>query len=59
MGEHIQINVINNETLKAAQKNPEEYRDILVRVAGYLGYFTDLDVEVQNDIISRTAHDPQ
>lgn len=59
MGEHIQINVINNETLRAAQKNPEEYRDILVRVAGYLGYFTDLDEDVQNDIISRTAHDPE
>lgn len=56
MGEHIQINVINDETLLAAQRDPESHRDLLVRVAGYLGYFTDLDKAVQNNIISRTAH---
>ncbi|AYD40539.1 formate C-acetyltransferase/glycerol dehydratase family glycyl radical enzyme [Clostridium fermenticellae] len=58
MGEHIQINVIDNETLKAAQKEPEKYRNLLVRVAGYLAYFTELDKHVQDNIISRTAHVP-
>ncbi|WP_371380494.1 formate C-acetyltransferase/glycerol dehydratase family glycyl radical enzyme [Sporomusa aerivorans] len=58
MGEHIQINVVNNETLKAAQNEPEKYRDLLVRVAGYLAYFTELDRDVQDNIISRTAHEP-
>ena len=56
-GEHIQINVVSDETLKAAQKHPEDYRDLLVRVAGYLAYFTELDKEVQDNIIARTAHD--
>lgn len=43
MGEHIQINVVDNKTLRAAQKEPEKYRNLLVRVAGYLAYFTELD----------------
>lgn len=58
MGEHIQINVVNNETLRAAQKEPEKYRDLLVRVAGYLAYFTELDSDVQESVIARTAHNP-
>ncbi len=56
MGEHIQINVIDNETLIAAQKDPEKYRSLIVRVAGYLAYFTELDKAVQDSIIERTAH---
>lgn len=56
-GEHIQINVVSDETLRAAQKNPEDYRDLLVRVAGYLAYFTELDRSVQDNIIARTAHE--
>lgn len=56
MGEHIQINVVDNETLLKAQENPEQYRGLLVRVAGYLAYFTELDKAVQDNIISRTAH---
>lgn len=58
MGEHIQINVVNNETLRAAQKEPEKYRNLLVRVAGYLAYFTELDKDVQESVIARTAHNP-
>ena len=56
MGEHIQINVVDDQTLRAAQKEPEKYRNLLVRVAGYLAYFTELDKSVQDNIIARTAH---
>ena len=55
-GEHIQINVVDNETLKAAQKNPEKYRGLMVRVAGYMAYFTQLDKAAQDTIIYRTPH---
>ncbi|MCH4168001.1 MAG: formate C-acetyltransferase/glycerol dehydratase family glycyl radical enzyme [Streptococcaceae bacterium] len=55
-GEHIQINVVDDKTLRKAQEKPEDYRNLLVRVAGYLAYFTELDKEVQDNIISRTAH---
>lgn len=53
-GMHVQFNVINRETLLAAQKNPEDYKDLVVRVAGYSAQFTVLAKEVQDDIISRT-----
>jgi len=56
MGCHIQINVIDSETLKKAQKEPENYKDIVVRVAGYMAYFTDLDKVAQDTLIERTAH---
>lgn len=55
-GEHIQINVVDDETLRAAQQRPEDYRDLVVRVAGYMAYFTELDKGVQDIIIARTAH---
>ena len=55
-GEHIQINVVDDETLKDAQKHPENYRGLMVRVAGYMAYFTELDKEAQDTIIYRTAH---
>lgn len=42
-GQHIQINVVDNETLKKAQIHPENYRGLMVRVAGYMAYFTELD----------------
>ena len=58
MGEHIQINVVDDETLRAAQREPENYRNLLVRVAGYLAYFTELDREIQDVLIARTAHHP-
>ena len=53
-GYHIQINVLDNETLLAAQKEPEEYRNIVVRVAGYSAYFVELSKEIQDNIIQRT-----
>lgn len=51
---HVQFNVINRETLLAAQKNPKDYRGLLVRVAGYTAYFTELGKDVQDEIIGRT-----
>lgn len=55
-GQHIQINVVDDATLRAAQEHPEEYRGLVVRVAGYLAYFTELDRHVQDALIARTAH---
>ncbi len=52
-GHHLQFNVINRETLIEAQENPEKYRSLLVRVAGYSDYFVTLSREVQDEIISR------
>ena len=53
-GHHIQFNVVTANTLKKAQKNPEKYRDLIVRVAGYSDYFVDLGIELQNEIIGRS-----
>lgn len=53
---HVQFNVINRETLIAAQEKPEEYRNLLVRVAGYSAYFCELSKDLQDDIIARTEH---
>ncbi|QWV99125.1 glycyl radical protein [Geomonas nitrogeniifigens] len=55
-GHHVQFNVVNVETLKRAQENPAENRDLIVRVAGYSDYFCDLSTELQNEIIARTEH---
>ena len=56
-GHHIQFNVVNVNTLKDAQKHPERYRDLIVRVAGYSDYFNDLGEDLQNEIIKRTEHE--
>ncbi len=56
-GHHIQFNVVDAETLKAAQTNPEQYRSLIVRVAGYSDYFCDLSKQLQDEIITRTAYD--
>lgn len=53
-GWHIQFNVVSAETLKDAQEHPEEYKNLLVRVAGYSAFFVDLDVSLQENIIART-----
>lgn len=53
---HIQFNIINRDTLIAARKDPEKYRNLLVRVAGYSAYFVDLSPQLQNEIINRTEH---
>jgi formate C-acetyltransferase len=55
-GHHIQFNVVSAETLKAAQKNPEKYRNLIVRVAGYSDYFVNLGSVLQDEIIRRTEH---
>jgi len=55
-GHHIQFNVVSADTLRAAQKNPEEYRNLIVRVAGYSDYFINLGLDLQDEIIRRTEH---
>lgn len=55
-GHHIQFNVVDAETLRKAQESPEEYRDLIVRVAGYSDYFCDLGKTLQDEIIARTEH---
>jgi formate C-acetyltransferase len=55
-GHHIQFNVVDAGTLRAAQRNPEQHRDLIVRVAGYSDYFCDLTQELQDEIIARTEH---
>jgi formate C-acetyltransferase len=53
---HMQTNVISSETLRAAQKEPEKYRDLVVKVAGYNAFFTQLTDSLQDTIIARTEH---
>jgi len=55
-GHHIQFNVVDTKTLKDAQKHPEDYGDLIVRVAGYSDYFCHLNEQLQNEIIKRTEH---
>ena len=55
-GHHIQFNVVDSATLRAARKNPEQYRDLIVRVAGYSDYFCDLSPALQEEIIARTEY---
>ena len=54
--QHIQFNVIHRETLIDAQKHPENYKDLVVRVAGYSAMFTELSKPIQDDIIRRSEH---
>lgn len=56
-GHHIQFNVVKAETLKKAKENPEKYKDLIVRVAGYSDYFVHLTEELQDEIIRRTEHE--
>ncbi len=55
-GHHIQMNVVTADTLRKAQQNPDKYRDLIVRVAGYSDYFCDLSEDLQEEIIRRTEH---
>jgi formate C-acetyltransferase len=55
-GHHIQMNVVKADTLREAQQFPEQYRDLIVRVAGYSDYFCDLNPDLQDEIIRRTEH---
>ncbi|MGM0113512.1 glycyl radical protein [Enterococcus sp. DIV0187] len=53
-GQHIQVNIVDTETLLAAKENPKDFKHILVRVAGYSAYFVDLEEDIQDNIIART-----
>ena len=55
-GHHVQFNVVTAATLREAQAQPEQHRDLIVRVAGYSDYFCDLSTELQEEIITRTEH---
>lgn len=55
-GKHIQFNVVTRETLLEAQRHPERYPDLIVRVAGYSAYFVQLTKRIQDDIIGRMEH---
>ena len=52
-GMHLQYNVVSSDTLRAAQKRPEDYSDLVVRVAGFSAYFVELYPELQDDVIRR------
>jgi pyruvate-formate lyase len=56
-GSHIQFNIVNRETLLEAQEHPENYPDLIVRVAGYSAYFVQLGKAVQDEVIGRTEHE--
>ncbi|MDE6722066.1 MAG: glycyl radical protein [Bacteroidaceae bacterium] len=56
-GHHIQFNIVDTQTLLDAQKQPDEYKDLLVRVAGYSDYFNDMTEQLQNEIIARTENE--
>jgi formate C-acetyltransferase len=55
-GHHVQFNVVQADTLRQARMHPEQYRDLIVRVAGYSDYFCDLGPELREEIITRTEH---
>ena len=55
-GQELQINVVDSATMRAAQKNPEQYRDLVVRVAGFSEFFVNLTPDMQEEIIARTEH---
>ena len=55
-GMQVQFNVVSTDTLRRAQKNPEKYKNLLIRVAGYSAFFIELDPKIQEDIIERTEH---
>lgn len=50
---HVQINVVSAETLRDAQEHPEKYRDLIIRVAGYTAFFTEISRDLQDDLIAR------
>jgi len=56
-GHHIQFNIVDTATLKAAQETPEDYKDLLVRMAGYSDYFNDMNTDLQQEVIERTENE--
>ena len=55
-GSQLQFNIVDAETLKKAQKNPEQYKDLLVRIGGYSDFFVTIPKELQDEIISRSQN---
>lgn len=55
-GFEVQINVVDNEMLRKAQKDPDSYQDLIVRIGGYSDYFTHLSPQMQEEVILRTSH---
>ena len=55
-GMEVQYNIVSADTMRAAQADPETYRDLVVRIAGYSAYFNELNLDCQNDLISRTEN---
>ena len=55
-GLEVQYNVVDAKTLRKAQEHPEDYHNLVVRIAGFSAYFVDMTTEMQNDIISREEH---
>jgi len=53
---HVQFNVVSADTLRQAQRDPDQFRSLVVRVAGYSAYFVELNREIQDEIIQRTEH---
>ncbi len=56
-GHHVQFNIVDTATLKAAREHPEEYKDLLVRMAGYSDYFNDMNEDLKQEVIERTEND--
>ncbi|MCP4138976.1 MAG: glycyl radical protein [Chloroflexi bacterium] len=56
-GHHIQFNIVDTATLLAAQENPDDYKDLLVRMAGYSDYFNDMNADLQQEVIERTQNE--
>ncbi|KAF0152890.1 MAG: formate C-acetyltransferase [Ignavibacteria bacterium] len=56
-GHHVQFNIVDTATLLAAQETPEDYKDLLVRMAGYSDYFNDMNADLQQEVIERTEND--
>lgn len=54
--QHVQFNIVSVDLLREAQNNPEDFKDLVIRVAGYSAIFVDLNEDIQNDIINRTEH---
>ena len=56
-GHHVQFNIVDTATLRAAQRNPQDYKDLLVRMAGYSDYFNDMNGDLQQEVIDRTENE--
>ncbi|MEG1563017.1 MAG: glycyl radical protein [Bacteroides sp.] len=56
-GHHVQFNIVDTATLRAAQQTPEDYKDLLVRMAGYSDYFNDMNADLQQEVIDRTENE--